>query len=233
MSWSVPRMWDGGDVWIIGGGPSIPRQFDVPEAVIQKVIAGELPLTAYSPYMQAIHGKHVIGINIAYMIGPWIDMVFFGDNNFFLSRQQALADFPGLKVSCAPVTHKHSWVKYLPREGRKSRGISSNPGMVSWNGNSGSAAISVAAHAGAKRIILLGFDMNLSKDHRQHWHDVYKKGVYLPNDPKRLKKLPFSRHLMGFPKIAEDARRMGIEILNASPDSAIQNFTKVKVKDLL
>ena len=45
--------------------------------------------------------------------------------------------------------------------------------------------------------------------------------------------MPFHRHLRGFPQIAKDAKQMGVEILNASPDSAIECFRKVTVKELL
>jgi hypothetical protein len=38
---------------------------------------------------------------------------------------------------------------------------------------------------------------------------------------------------LGFPEIAKDANRMGVEILNANPDSAIQDFKKVNVCDLI
>lgn len=227
MIWQVPRIWEGGDVWILGGGPSVPKQFDIPDKVVQSVVSGkELP-SIYSPYMSFLHDKHVIGINVAYLIGDWIDMVFFGDASFFLPHQQRLAAWSGLKVSCHAGVNKHNWVKYLPKQNEKTRGISTNPGMVSWNGNSGAAAISVAAHTGAKRIVLLGFDMNLDGN-RQHWHDLYHRG-----DKPNLKKLPFNRHLRGFPDIAKDARHLGITILNASPDSAITVFRKVTVKELM
>ena len=73
MIWSVPRMWEEGDVWILGGGPSVPRQFGIPEKVVQDVINGISPPSVYSPYMKALHDKHVIGINVAYLIGNWID----------------------------------------------------------------------------------------------------------------------------------------------------------------
>jgi hypothetical protein len=167
------------------------------------------------------------------MIGDWIDMVFFGDSGFFLAHRADLAKFPGLKVSCHANANRETWVKFLARDGVKPRGISSAPNLVSWNGNSGGAAISVAAHAGAKRIILLGFDMTLSTDNRQHWHNIYGKGYIDPKDERKMRRLPFNRHLRGFPAIAEDARRMGIEILNANPESAIPDFRKVTVKEIL
>lgn len=226
-------MWDGGDVYIIGGGPSVTTQFNIPDDVVNSVLSGASPLNAYSPYMSFLHDKHVIGINAAYQLGDWIDMVFFGDSGFYLTHKAGLAQFPGLKVSCHAGTGGESWVKFLARDGRKPKGISSVPFLVSWNQNSGAAAISIAAWAGAKRIILLGFDMKISKDNYQHFHNVYGRGRIADTDTRRKRKLPFERHLRGFPAIAEDARAMGIEILNACPESAIECFRKVSMKDII
>lgn len=231
MNWQVPRMWEGGDVWIIGGGPSVSKEFGIPESVVKQVLEGSSSPSIYSPYMEGIHKKHVIGINVSYMIGDWIDMVFFGDKDFYLTHQQGLAKFPGLKVACFPSASQSEWVKYLGRDGNHPRGITTNSKRISWNYNSGAAAISVAAHTGAKRIILLGFDMKLSDAKMQHWHDVYKRGQAVTE--KRLKGLPFDRHLRGFVEIAKDAKKLGIEIINASPESTITQFPKYTVKELL
>lgn len=233
MIWNVPRMWEDGDVWIIGGGPSISQQFNVPDRIVNKVIEGSLPLSAYSPYMTALHAKHVIGVNVAYMLGEWVDMVFFGDSGFFLTHLQRLAQFPGLKVSCHPAVARYPWVKYTPRDNKHPRGISGNTQMVSWNGNSGAAAISIAVHAGAKRVILLGFDMKLSDGNRQHWHNVYGRAPVNVRDQRKMRKLPFDRHLRGFDQIARDAKHMGVEIVNACPDSAIREFPRCNAAELL
>jgi hypothetical protein len=230
MIWNVPKIWEEGDVWILGGGPSVPKQFGIPQLVVQQVVNGTSPPSVYSPYMSGIHDKHVIGINVAYLIGDWIDVAFFGDIGFFLQHKEKLAQFPGIKVCCHPQIEKFNWVKYLPRD-HKGRGISDNPNSVSWNYNSGAAAISLAIHAGAKRVILLGFDMKLDTTNMQHWHNLYGRGQVM--DAKRIMKLPFVRHLRGFPEIAKDAKRMGVEVLNGSPDSAIVDFPKYSVNDLL
>jgi hypothetical protein len=225
-TWAVPRMWEDGDVYILGGGPSVTKQFNIPAAVVQEVIKGESP-RVYSPYMSFLHDKHVIGINVSYLIGDWMDMVFFGDSNFLGKHMQKLIDFPGLKVSCNAMVKPYDWIKYVAREGRV-KGISNNPRCVCWNGNSGAAAISVAANAGAKRIILIGFDMRLDEASKQHWHNIYKRTP----SPEKLHTLPFHRHLPGFPVIANDAKKRGIEILNACPDSAIECFKKINIIDL-
>jgi len=239
MTWRVPKIWEGGECWIIGGGPSVPRQFNVPERIIREVVHEGRSPAVYSQYMEALHDKHVIGVNVAYMIGEWIDVVFFGDFKFFLAHKFGLAEFPGLKVSCNARVNKkqYDWVKYLAHDKERKKGISLNSRKVSWNGNSGAAAISLAVHMGATRIILLGFDMKLKDDDPvQHWHQLYK-GLHPPAGKKgRNKKeraLPFPRHLKGFEFIYKDARKRGITIINACPDSAIKEFKKMSVKQLL
>lgn len=237
MIWTVPPIWEGGDVWILGGGPSVPKQFGIPDEVVHDVIHGILPPSAYSPYMEPLHKCHVIGINVAFLIGDWIDMVFFGDSKFFHQYKEKLARFPGMRVTCNPGLKGIPWVKWLARDIRHSFGIGSTPDMVSWNSNSGAAAISVAAHAGAKRIILLGFDMKQGVDKSKHWHRLYQP-IITPAEAKRKgvilhQRMPFDRHLKCFPTIAKEAAERGIEILNASPDSAITVFPKYSVKELL
>lgn len=226
--WSIPKIWEDGRCFIIGGGPSMPRQFDVPEEVIQSVYAGRLTPEAYSPYLSSLHKEHVIAVNMAYQLGPWIDVLFFGDDGYWTNNKAKILAFPGLRITCAK---NIEWmyqrrVKVMTRDPRKTSGISDSPKTVSWNKNSGGAAISVAAHFGVKQIILLGFDMKLDEGKNQHWHKFYG------GNPKTVG-ATFKIHKRGFPAIAEDAKRMGIEILNANPDSNIEEFKKIKIKDIL
>ena len=227
--WSVPNIWDGGEVWIIGGGPSMTAQFGIPDEVVKRVLSKHSQPNVYSPYMEAIHKKHVIGINVAYMIGGWMDMIFFGDVSFFLGHANGIAKHPGIKVCSHHCAIPHSWIKYVPSN-KRTWGISTDPKTVCWNGNSGAAAISIAANTGAKRIILVGFDMYVKDNTQQHWHDIYEKLTPMRKQPVII---PFETHLRGFPEIAKDAKSRGIEIINASPDSKITQFPKCNVKDLL
>ena len=98
-NWFVPRMWEGGTCWIIGGGPSFPRQFGVPEKHIRQVMENKVPINTYSPYFKQIHNKHVIGTNVAYLLGDWISILYFGDLPFYRNNMLALHDFHNLKVT--------------------------------------------------------------------------------------------------------------------------------------
>lgn len=234
MSWKVPKIWEGGECWIIGGGPSMTRQFEIPDEVINSVVESRAPLSAFSPYLSTLHDKHVIGVNVAYKLGPWVDIVFFGDSGFFLKNRFELANFKGVKSSCHHVVngvlYQTDGIKYVPKDNNKSRGISEQPNKVCWNGNSGGAAINLAVLLGAKRIILLGFDMKVVED-KKHWHREYVPAGQKMNINNMH--LPFHKHLIGFPIIAQDAKKRGVEILNASPQSVIDCFRKVTVKELL
>lgn len=226
MAWAVPPMWKGGDVWILGGGPSITKLFDIPEDVVTGVRDKTIPLSAFSPYLEALHSKHVIGINVAYKIGNWIDIVFFGDDGFFQNHKGELVQFPGLKVSCANSTATFPWVKYLYKDPDAVSGISKRQNAVGWNGNSGGAAISLAVNLGVQKVFLLGFDMIIDPiTGAQHWHREYKQVTG--------KNIPFRRHIKGFPEIAAAAKKMGVQIYNVNPESAIENFEKITLAKAL
>lgn len=232
--WTAPAMWQGGTCYIIGGGPSVPRVFNVPEDIAQLVMNGIQKPSIYSSYMEALKSKHVIAVNNAYQIGSWIDVMFFGDCNWYLQHRTPLAEWPGLKVtSCNRFVKKtgkdSDGIKYLGRDKEKKYGLTDNRTMISWNQNSGSASISMAVHFGVKRIVLLGFDMVLDDNKRSHWHNFHGNTTH----KKKMRTPPFARHMMGFEEIAKDAEALGVEIVNASPTSAITQFKKVALEEAL
>lgn len=228
--WTVPRMWEGGECWIIGGGPSLPYQFDVPEKVIQKVRDGIIPMSVYSEYMEALHDKHVIGINIAYMLGNWISVCYFCDLTIFRNYKYQLLDWHNLKVTDTgnmPPRERylHCNIKKLRRNNKY--GLDPDPDRIRWNRNSGGGAIDLAVHFGCKRILLLGFDMKADDGGKTHFHS----GLPCYSNPTLERS--FTRFLKCFPFIANDAEKLGVEILNVNPDSAIEDFKKVRLEDVL
>ena len=231
MIWQIPPIWQDGECWIIGGGPSVPRVFDVPDDVIQQVLQKQLPVSAYSPYLFRIHDRHVIAVNMAFRLGTWVDLVWFGDSGFYRKNRKELLEFPKPKIGCSARIQNYveqDNLKWVPKDKRKAYGITTRKNHISWNANSGSSAINLAYHLGCRRIILLGFDMNRIGT-QQHWHSEYRAS----NRPLEDRKLPFSRHSKGFGDIAKDAKRLGVEILNVSPISEIKELQKVKLEDVL
>jgi len=221
---SISKIWKNETAFILGGGTSILKQFAIPTTVVEGVRNKSLAMSSYSDYMKVLHDRNVIGINAAYLIGDWIDIVFFHDEEFWQANKTELEKHPGQLVTCNSrfMNRPHPKVLYIPKDRSKLYGIHDNPNFVAWNHNSGAAAISLASHLGAKKIILLGFDMNASSG-VSHFHSQYNQ--------KRLP--PFEKHLFGFPQIAEDAKRLGIEIINCSIESSIDVFEKRNLEEVI
>lgn len=222
---AIEPIWKGQEVWILGGGASLPREFNIPEKTIQQVMSKKASPAIYSPYLKALHDKNVIAVNAAYLLGDWVDYVFFGDLIFWQNHKEALLESGRPLVSCHShfKTATHPSVMYLPKKKAADvYGLSANPAEVIWNGNSGAAAINFAVHLGAKKIYLLGFDMCDLPD--SHWHKEYSW---------QSNKVPYPRHLKCFPAVAKDAINMGVEIINVSPNSAISVFSKQSAQEVL
>jgi len=225
--WRVPEIWKDGTCVIIGGGTSLIDQFNIPAEVVEKVYTGVEDASVYSPYLSLIHNQHVIAVNMSYQLGAWIDVLFFGDDGFWKTKHDEIIAFQGLRVSFESEKIRDSRVKLLARNSRKKQGITFDPkGLLSWNFNSGAAEINLAIQFGAKRIILLGFDMYLDASNNQHWHKVY-------TSPLNVIKESMKKHLRGFPVIAKDIEGTGIEIINCSPNSTIQCFRKANIWEVL
>ena len=245
--WKVPAIWEGGTCFILGGGLSSPRVFGVPEALISRVCNREERPAVYSGYYKPIHDRHVIGINNAYQLGAWIDILFFGDWTWFESHMKQLRSCKGLLVSCSGRLPEHQQsrdaarVKYVKKAediktgGKKKVGLTSAKRQVVWNYNSGAAAINLAVHFGAVKSVLVGFDMQPGRVGGKdgdvtHWH-----GAHFEKHKGDVSKIrpPFHRHLSCFPAIKKDADAMGVTIYNMSPDSAIDCFPKITLEEAL
>lgn len=201
VEWNVPRMWEGASVYILGGGYSL---------------LGEK--------LELIHDKRVIGVNTSFMLGDWVDVCWFGDTRWYDWNTVDLSEFGGLKACCCGALMDKPEVKVLKRG--KSMGIDIRPNFVSWNRSSGSSAINLAVHLGAKRIVLLGFDMKSNDRGEDNWHDLHKVKAHYNSYP---------RFLEAFPLIRKDAVDLGVEIINSTMCSLIPEdiFPKIPLEEIV
>jgi hypothetical protein len=225
--WQVPKMWEGERCWILGGGVSLPKQLGVPDHIIDQVTSGELSPYVYAPWLEVLRNEHVIGVNMAYVLGDVVDVLLFGDVTFFRRFHQGIRAFQNEKVSVARLgrlfPEAQLGIKILKKDLRQGINIRQDEG-IRWNSHSGGTAINLAALFGVKEIYLLGFDMQADEKGRTHWHHQYKTVI----KPK-----VFSTFQKSFQFIARDARKLGIKIVNVNPDSAIAQFPKVSLQEVL
>lgn len=227
--WDIPKMWEGGDCWILGGGSSLPHQFGVPNSIIEKVYSQELPLSTYSDFLEPLHDRNVIAVNASFLLGNWTSVLYFSDRGFLRNYLPQILRYPNLKVTSlndidAKLRGVIGNVKRVKRDNRP--GLCPNQNMLCWNFNSGMGAIDLAVHFGVKKIYLLGFDMKIT-DGQSHWHGkmpCYDK-VQSPN--------VYTRFLRRAPIVAEHCANAGVEVINVNPDSAMDEFKKESLTNVL
>lgn len=217
--WRVPQLWPGGECFILGGGPGLHAEKDG---------NGEYK----SEIVDQLQGRRVLAVNMAYRLGSWIPVLYFGDCRWLDWNREKLNNFAGLKVTSCDRHLKKPGIQVVKRKNGPS-GIARNSNEVYWNLNSGGCAINLAYHFGVKRIVLLGFDMRPAEreggDLSYNWHDYYP--------PKKMgpgkKHNPYPRFLRAFPKIAEDLKSLGVECVNATPGSALDVFPIVQPEEVI
>lgn len=221
---TLTRIWEGQDCYILGPGLSLPRQFGVPEDIIEGVQSGTLPLTSYRTYFEALKNKNVIGLDAAYAYGDWVDVVFFWDHTFYSAhRRRGLDIHPALKVStCDRFRQDPSHGVVYVKEDTRQCGISVEENTVSRNYNSGAAAINLAFQLGVKRAILLGFDYPaISLSH------FAIRSQQTPGKPAN-----FENFMEAFTRVNEDAQKLGMEIINVSDEKILPMFQATTIAKL-
>lgn len=99
-------------------------------------------------------------------------------------------------------------------------------GVIGSGGNSGFQALNIAAQFGADRILLIGFDMHAANG--VHWYGMNAwKNANNPLDHN------YVRWRGAFNKQARVLAGMGIDVVNASLDSALVCFRKCSIDEAL
>lgn len=193
----VPRAFPGATFVLLGGGPSL-TQADV----------------------DAVRGRAiVVAVNDAYKLAPWADVLYACDAKWwrwhggvpsFAGPKYALdrnARFPGVAV--------------LRNTG--TRGLELDPTGLRTGRNSGYQAINLAVHLGAKRIVLLGYDMQPTPSGKTHWFGDH---------PDRIPS-PYRLMRQEFDSIAKPLRDAGVDVVNCSRRTALEAFPTGKLEDEL
>jgi len=190
----VERVWEGETVVCVGGGPSVTA-----EAVAL-----------------ARDRARVIAINNSYLLAPWADVCYFADGRWWewhkakpefmaFAGQKVTIEGSGLMVADPEVYMLHNF---------GSSGISEKQNGLHTGSNSGYQAINLAVLAGAKRVLLLGYDMRF-QDGRSHWHGDH---------PIKVPENNYRHYAALFGGMVPQLKRLGVEVVNCTPESAIAAF---------
>jgi hypothetical protein len=95
---------------------------------------------------------------------------------------------------------------------------------IHGGGNGGYQTINLVYLFGAVKIILFGFDMQLTGK-KSHWHGDH------PGDLNR--DLPVKTFQKNFPALAQDLKAEGVEVINATRETALECFPRMGIEEAL
>lgn len=187
--------------------------------------------------LELLRGKFaVLAIKENVELLPWADVVY-GCDAAWWRHKKGLVDFKGVKVTWAPKVRERypdihtieietSQDKVYPVDRREYQMVFDPPGTLGNGGNSGYQALNLAVQFGARRILLIGFDMHdRSGAHwygRNHWEKA--------GNPDRE---CFKRWLRAFDSAAPVLEARGVHVINTSPISALTCFRRGTIKGAL
>lgn len=179
---------------------------------------------------QAPQERRVIAVNTSFRLAPFADALYACDAPWWttylsLPRERGIAhlsDWRGERWSASDDARRLYGVNRI--KGRWGDGHSKEPGVIHFGGNSGYQAIELAAQFGARRILLLGYDMQLT-DGKHHWH-----GLHPPNMGNGTNFAVWCRRAV---EQAAGLQEAGIEVLNCSRQTALTAFRQFKLEDAL
>lgn len=196
--------WKGQDVAIVASGPSTKN-------------AG----------VALLNGRmRVIAIKKSVEIAPFADVVYGCDGPWWRSVR-GLPDFKGLKLAYDTGVCNEFGLQQVSIPNPKSNELLFEKiGTVGASGNSGFQALNLALQFGAKRVLLVGFDMHGRSG--EHW---YGRNHWAGGNNPTLDN--YRRWALGFEGSAKMIADMGVQVINASPMSELKSFKKMSVEDAL
>lgn len=169
----------------------------------------------------------VLAVNDAWKLMPWADALYACDAMWWRHHDGA-AGFRGDKWSShhpngndkIDLAQKYGLQLVT---GKTEKGFSTDPRCIHYGGNSGFQAVNLAMLFGAVRIILVGFNLQ----------PVGGQVHFFGDHPKGLRQT--ARYERFLPAFSEAAKRLpaGVEIINATPDSALKVFPTMALDDAL
>lgn len=198
----VPWLFPDSTIVCVGSGPSL-----VPADILRAACAGAV----------------ILAINSAYLACPSVlpDVLYAPDAQWWGWHPAAL-DLPCLKFAFQQEAAIYPQLTILGRTGYD--GLDTDPRYLRSGGHSGYAAINLAVHLGAKRIVLLGYDHRPAADGAHH---------FAGGDHPDGSHVPYDVHLAVYDTLVAPLAALNIMIVNASRVTTITAFPCATLAEVL
>jgi hypothetical protein len=150
---------------------------------------------------------------------PWADVLYAADTKWWQDYAPRSLAFAGLKVT---IRDAYGMTGVNTLRISTEQVFDPKPTHLVTGGNSGYQAVHLAAHFGAKRILLLGFDMKMNGKQR-HWFGNHPGRLNSPGN--------YPQWVRSFGRLATALKGKGIQVINCSTTSALDCFLKAPLRD--
>jgi hypothetical protein len=191
-------------VFLLGGGPSLTESLNELEETLGDKEARK---------------RWIIAINESIYCALYADLLFFRDISWYFANKKVVDAWSGIVVTTAKSPFYSEKVQVVDM--RHCRDFLIGGDEIKHGRSSGHIALSLAIYLGARRCVLLGYECRLVQDFetgqsRSHFHDRYST--------KAIELTYKEYFLPAWQGWGDAARRAGVEVVNATPDSAIIDF---------
>jgi len=186
------------------------------------VLGGGPSLSAVDLEQVRASAGFTIAVNNTYQLAPWAEYLYFMDEVWYGWHEEALSSFPGEIVTSVDNLSPHPRIKVL-RRGKRFN-LDPRPTHMSHGNNSGHGGVCLGAMLGASRIILFGFDM-CTVGGRHNYHDDHQRTV-----PENIY---LNQYVKSFVPLSEDLERLGVEVINSTPNSLLDVFPTMTPEEAL
>lgn len=166
-------------------------------------------------HLRRFRSWRVLTVNNTWALLPWAHAMYAGDRQWWTRYGDEARSFRGERWTRDDLSASRFGLNMVYR--RNGEGLCKIAGSVNTGGNSGYQAINLAYHFGAKRIVLLGFDMH--RNNGAHWHGDHHAMLSAPD-----RHIDLWRQMMV--PLARDLREAGVDVVNATPGTALDAFPK-------
>ncbi len=203
----IPRLWSEGTIVCAASGPTLAAEA-----------------------LAAVRGRApVVAVNDAVRLAPWADVLYSSDRHWW-AHYRGMPTFAGHRVGIGSKRGDASPISGAPGilvlEHTGIEGLERRPGGLRTGQHSGYAAINLAVHLGARRILLLGYTGGIVNG-RQHFFGKH------PATLAQTTEAQYAAFCRAYATLAPELAALGIEVANCTPDSHIAVFPRADVREAL
>ncbi len=188
------------------------------------VICASGPSMIYTDvaHLRRFRSWRVMVINNTWELIPWAHVLYACDFQWWARYGTAAEAFAGQKWTLSSAAQLRYGINRIERG--QGAGLCTEPGHINTGGNGGYQAINLAWHMGAKRIVLLGYDMH--RKNGGHWHGEHEGMLSAPESH-------INAWRRNFEPLANDMAKAGVSVINATTGTALECFERMPMVEAL